>query len=160
MFPTKYDVYEKRKRIYSEIGSPEVETYSYQFDENGVKDLLPTGKTENIQDMIQSYADSCDINILMKRFSLGDESVLEQVQGFYADVRNFPTTYAELYQRLEDCNNMFMSLKPEVRELFNNSVSEFFSTYGTEEFNYKIKKFEDPNFDVIEKDQDVINPVV
>lgn len=46
-----------------------------------------------------------------------------------------PKTHAELAQRVIDAENLFNNLPIEVRREFNFSVSEFFSSIGTEKFD-------------------------
>ena len=78
MFKTQFD---KHERIFQNSGSPVKVTYAPQYDKNGVLDLVVSGQ-ENLYDYIQSFAESCDIHVLLDRYRDGDASVLSRVQGF------------------------------------------------------------------------------
>lgn len=148
------------KEFVSEVGSPYLDQYEYDFDEKGdVKrsTLHKTDKPVNVYDRIQADYESCDINAIMRRFALGDSSALDVKQGIYADVTKMPKTFAELFDRINACQQTFDSLDPEVKELFNNSYEEFWYTYGSDEFNKKIDeyndRFVDHSFDVDTKEE-------
>ncbi len=148
------------KEFVSDVGSPYLDQYEYDFDEKGdVKrsTLHKTDKPVNVYDRIQADYESCDINAIMRRFALGDSSALDVKEGIYADVTKMPKTFAELFDRINACQQTFDSLDPEVKELFNNSYEEFWYTYGSDEFNKKIDeyndRFIDHSFDVDVKDE-------
>lgn len=126
-FDTKY---RKPNRFHCAAGDGTAIEYAYEIKE-GIKKLVPIGK-KDVQSEIDSYAESCDINVLVARFMAGDESALNQVQGFYADMKSMPKTYAEWFERYQECENMFNKLPVDVREKFNNSVTEFWSDFGSE----------------------------
>ena len=97
-FKTQYDA---RDRIFSDPGSPEHITYAGHYDEKGRVVLEESGR-ENLYDYIQSYAESCDIHVLMKRYANGDVDALSQKQGFYGDFLDFPKTYAEALNHMNE----------------------------------------------------------
>ena len=121
MWKTQFDA---RARIISNPGSPEHITYSGHYDEKGRVVLEESGRI-NLYDEIQSHAESCDIHVLMKRYESGDPTALSQRQGFFADVLDFPKTYAEALNHMNEMESRFMQLPPDVREKFGNSFSEF-----------------------------------
>ena len=104
MFKTQFD---KHERIFQNPGSPVKVTYAPQYDKNGVLDLVVSGQ-ENLYDYIQSFAESCDIHVLLDRYRDGDASVLSRVQGFYGDVTDMPKTYAEVLNSVIAGENAFM----------------------------------------------------
>ena len=143
------------KEFISESGSPYLDQYEFDFDENGeVKrsSLHKTDKPINVYDKIQADYESCDINAIMRRFALGDTSALDVKQGVYVDVTKMPKTFAELFDRINDCQKLFDELDPDVKQLFNNSYEEFWYEYGSDDFYKKIDeyndRFVDHNFDV------------
>lgn len=111
-------------------GSPVKKEYQPVYDKRGVWHLEESGK-KNIYLEIQSYADSTDINVIMARYRNGEVDVLQQVQGTYGDFSNIPTNYAEIMNQKIRAENLFMSLAPEVREKYGNSVEVFMSEIGT-----------------------------
>lgn len=130
-FPTQYS---QRKSPISPAGS---ELYPNYKMKDGV--VMPDGTYNNIQDKIDSYYESCEINHIMMRFASGDQSVIDQVRGVYGDFTDMPTTYAELHQRLIDAKAFFDSLKPDVKEMFDNNPIKFFDSMGTKEFMEKLE---------------------
>ena len=129
-FDTVYTRSQKSKDFTSNIGSPIVEDYAY-IGEEGKKVLAVVG-THDLQEEIQSYADSCDINVIVKRFLAGDESALNQREGFYADMTKMPKTYAEWFEKYQAAENYFNMLPVDIRNKFNHSVTEFWSDFGTD----------------------------
>lgn len=151
VFPTKYT---ERKRTRSKVGSRLQPTYKMHVDDFGKRELKEVGKVD-IYSQIQSYKDSCDINLLLQRFARGDESALSKIQGVYGDFTQMPKTYAELAQRVIDAENIFNQLPIETRREFNFSPSEFFSSIGTEKWN---SLFAEPKPDIQPPEQ--VPPVV
>lgn len=129
-FKTQYDA---RDRIFSDPGSPEHITYAGHYDEKGRVVLEESGR-ENIYDFIQSHAESCDIHVLMKRFQNGDVDALSQKQGFYGDFLDFPKTYAEALNHMNEMERQFMALPVETREKFGNSFTEFLAASAEPDF--------------------------
>ena len=133
-FSTQYD---KRGRFFTSPGSPIHKTYGGRYDEKGRVVLEETGQ-ENVYDLIQSYADSCDIHVLMKRFQGGDPTALSARQGFYGDVLDFPKTYAEALNHMHEMEERFMELPVEIRAKFNHSFQEFLACSGEPDFMEKL----------------------
>lgn len=129
-FKTQYDA---RDRIQTCPGTREHVLYSGSYDEKGRVVLAESGRV-NTYDEIQSHADSCDIHVLMKRYQNGDVSALSSVQGFYGDVLDFPKTYAEALNHMNEMEKQFLQLPPSVREKFGNSFSEFLAASGEADF--------------------------
>lgn len=139
----------QNKKYVSECGSPTLDLYEYHYDKSGVRELVKTDRKENVYDRIQADYDSTDINKLMARFALGDSSALDQKQGMYIDATKLPSSYAEMFDRVEECKRFFESLPVDLKQEFGNSYEQYFSTFGSDEFN---KKYEEYNkrFDTIE----------
>lgn len=129
-FKTQYDA---RDRVFTDPGSPEHITYAGHYDEKGRVVLEESGR-ENIYDFIQSHAESCDIHVLMKRYQNGDVEALSQKQGFYGDFLDFPKTYAEALNHMNEMECQFMALPVETREKFGNSFTEFLAASAEPDF--------------------------
>lgn len=106
--------------------------YQPVYDAKGIWHLEESGKTNTYLE-IQSHADSCDINIIMARYRNGETDVLSQIQGIYGDVTNIPTNYAEIMNAQLRAKDLFMSLAPEIREKYGNSVEQFMSSFSSKE---------------------------
>ena len=130
----------------SETGTPYLDQYEFDFDEKGeVKstELHKTDKPLNVYERIQADYASTDINLLMERFALGDTSAINVKEGMYIDVTKMPTTFAELFDRINETQRLFDELPADLKAEFNNSYEEFWSEYGSEEFEAKVDKYND-----------------
>lgn len=125
--------YSPRDRVTTNPGSREHITYAGHYDEKGRVVLEESGRI-NLYDEIQSHAESCDIHVLMKRYQNGDVSALSQAQGFFGDVLDFPKTYAEALNHMNEMERQFLALPVDVREKFGNSFSEFLAASGESDF--------------------------
>ena len=88
-FPTQYT--KDTKKYLTESGSPYLQDYEYCLDEEGHKMLVKKDSYTDVYSRIQADADACDINVLMKKFALGDTEALNIATGYYLDTRNLPT---------------------------------------------------------------------
>lgn len=125
------NLYRERKRVFSVPGSSEVPTYRPVVGDSGAIDLIQDGMI-NIYDQIQSHKDSCDINLMIKRFENGDLTALGTPRDpVYMDVTDMPKTYAELYQKVIDAKKEFNSLPLDLREKFDFDADKYISQMGT-----------------------------
>lgn len=108
----------------SNPGTPVHKLLKPKFDKSGNYELVEAGEV-NVYDEIQSHAESCDINILMKRYANGDASALSKVQGTYFDATGMPKTYAEMLNTLISAENQFNSLPLEERARFDHSFEKW-----------------------------------
>lgn len=124
--------FKKHDRMFCTAGDRVHIDYHPVYDNAGVWHLEECGKTNTYLE-IQSHADSCDINIIMARYRNGETDVLSRIQGIYGDVTDVPTNYADIMNQQLRARDLFMSLAPEVREKYNNSVEQFMSSFSTKE---------------------------
>lgn len=131
MFST---VYRRAKTVSSVSGEKTRPNYKPMYDDKGNYTLVPNG-VFNSYDDIQSYADSCDLSLIMERYNMtGDASLLNKRHGFYEDVTDMPANYAELQNMLIDADNKFNALPLEIREKFGQDPARFYMSIGTPEF--------------------------
>ena len=128
------------KELFSNSGERIGKTYEYKTID-GIKNLVPNGEVDR-QELIDSFALSQDINYMISKFLNGDTSVLNPSEGNYGDFTNFPTTYAELFDRVQICKNVFESMPAEIKKEFDNSAESFWTQFGSERFD---KIFDDFN---------------
>lgn len=119
-------------------GSPIVQQFDSKIEDDGSITLIPSGK-DDWYGKIQSFADSVDINTILKRCAVGDDSALNRVQGFYADVTGMPKNNAELLQMVIDGQKNFEQLPLEIRQRFDNDFNKFFATMDQPEWFEKMK---------------------
>lgn len=129
-FRTQYDEHEP---VYQEPGSPVKLVYSPRYSEDGVLDLVVTGK-ENLYEFIQSHKESTDIHVLLSRFANGETDVLSRMQGFYGDVTDMPKTYAEVLNAVIAGEETFARLPVEVKQRFDNSFAVWMSSMDQPDF--------------------------
>lgn len=129
-FNTQFD---RRAPVYQEPGSPVRIVYSPRYSDDGVLDLVETGR-ENLYEYIQSHKESTDIHVLLDRFANGEDDVLQRMQGFYGDVTSMPKTYAEVLNAVIAGEETFARLPIEVKNRFNNSFSEWLTAMDKPDF--------------------------
>lgn len=129
-FRTQYD----RVQQVSNSGERLAPTYSPKIREDGVIDLVETGKVD-LYEQIQSWRESCDIKAILQKYVNGDASALSKGTPFFGDFSDAPVSLADYYQRLIDAEAAFNRLPVETRAKFNHSSSEFFTSMGSEKFN-------------------------
>lgn len=146
--PTFRSILSDTSEFKSVTGTPYLDQYEFDFDEKGEVKRTTLHKTDNpinVHARIQADYESCDINAIMRRFALGDTSAINVREGAYIDASKMPKTFAELFDRINECQSLFDSLDPEVKQLFNNSYEEFWYEMTTDEksFNNKIDEYND-----------------
>ena len=82
---------------------------------------------EDLQDYINSFADSVDVDLIVARAVNGDPDALNQRQAMYGDFTQFPKTYAEMLDKMIQGQTLFESLPLDVRNRFDNNVYTFLS---------------------------------
>lgn len=125
---------QKPIRRYCDSGTREKMSYQPIYDRAGVWHLEEMDTKIQTYMEIQSYADECDINLIMARYRNGETDVLSKVQGVYGDFTNVPNDFAQVLNDTIKMEQVFMSLAPEVREKFNNSFEQFGAALGTKEW--------------------------
>lgn len=156
----KFDnLYRERKRVYSVPGSSEVPTYRPVIGDSGAIDLILDGMI-NIYDQIQSHKDSCDVNLMIKRFENGDLTALGTPRDpVYMDVTDMPKTYAELYQKVIDAKNEFNALPLDLREKFDFDPDKYISQMGTAVWFDVMKDYYKPVPDPTVADPTIPDPI-
>lgn len=123
--------------FYTCHGDPVKIILSPVIDEYGRMDFRENGKV-NTDEEIQSYAESCDLNLIIQRFQNGDIDVLSRNKPMYGDFTNLPKTYAEFLQKKIDAEKAFYKLPTEVRDKFDNDLNQFLAVAGSEDWFEKL----------------------
>lgn len=149
----------KCREIYTNHGSPEKITYKLKVLPDGTTKLVEAGK-ENIQEYIQSFADSTDINNIMTRLANGDVSVLNKSVPQFGDFTGMPSNLAEFMQLEIDCKNLFDSLPIETKKQFDMDKNKFLAQAGGIEWFDKVKDSLSPEIaEKVAKFRTVQNPI-
>lgn len=128
----------QKKHFYSNPGSPIVDKYGSHIAPNGDVIVEVTGK-EDLYSYIQSFAESCDIHVILKKFLAGDESVLNQRVGAFIDTTDYPTNLADFLNLTNKAKDLFATLPVEIKERFDNDENKFITSLGTDDFINKLK---------------------
>lgn len=128
------------KRFHCHNGSPDKVVYEPFFDEKGARRLRVVGR-ESLHDYIQSFRDQTDINVILKRFQLGDISALNAQQGMYGDFTNAPATLSDFLNAQIQASHLFDRLPADVRQAFDNDVNKFFVQYGSADWLKTVEPF-------------------
>lgn len=118
-------------------GSDMLADYQKSIDKDGQTVLVKTLK--NLTDEIQAMSVQCDIDNIIQRASVGDESALNQVKDLlFGDTVGAPKNMIEAHAQIKRARLEFDSLPLEVRKLFNFNVEEFINEYGSDDFKNKL----------------------
>lgn len=147
MFRTIYDASE---RIFTNAGNPVKTVYKSRLNKNGDIEVYEAGK-ENIYKLIQSNADTVDINIMMAKFKAGDEEALNNKKAFYMDLTEMPESQFEAINMVNDSKWAFEELPVNIKEKFGNNYEKWLATAQTPEWFEKME---------FKKDKVVAAPVI
>lgn len=128
---------EERKRYYSNPGDPIRIVYGSRIDKHGNIIVEPKEK-ENLYEYIQSFAESTDINLLVKKFEAGDITALNKREGQFLDLTQMPTNYFEMVNKINDSKYEFDRLPIEIKEKFDNNVNKFIASIGQDDWFEKL----------------------
>lgn len=108
----------------SNLGSPVRPVYHSKVLPDGRIELEEVGK-EDFQSYINSFKDSCNIELLVARAVNGDPTALMRKQAFYGDFTSLPKTYAEMLQTMNDAKVFFDGLSIVDKAKFDNDFNKF-----------------------------------
>lgn len=103
--------------------------------------LMPDGTIKlteidqiDIKAEINSHASTCDMAYILSRLRQGDVSVVNVTPGVYGDFTQFPKSYAEMLQLVQSGEEAFAALPLDVRSKFDNDVSKWFASIGSDDW--------------------------
>lgn len=115
----------------SPTGSGEKPVYQVQLTPTGHKQVVMTGKT-NLYARIQASLEESKVENIIRRFTSGDLSALDSVQGRFLDATSFPQSFAEMQNLVARVYSEFETLPLEVRAKFDHSPQRYMAAYGSE----------------------------
>lgn len=122
MFDTKY--IKRKRRMVSHVGEPIKKDFVGRYDYNGNVELVENG-IRNLYDEIQSYADECSMDNILRRFASGDVSVLSKSQGVYVDASQLPDHFVDMCNLVADVEREFNLLPVEERAKYENNFVKY-----------------------------------
>lgn len=75
---------------------------------------------ENIQDKIEAFAPFTDLNYMLHRLSIGDNSVVTTRQPLYGDFSEMPTNPVDAINLVHSAEDAFTRLSVDDRAKYNN----------------------------------------
>lgn len=99
-----------------------------KVNEDFTEVLIETGET-NLHDYINSFADGVSMEMMLRRFQLGDKTALENTQGVYMDTTGMPRDLASAYQMIGKAEAVYAHLPENIRKDFPSS-KEFLTAFS------------------------------
>lgn len=127
LFKTPYG---ERMRVFIEAGTGLENEYSYTVDTYGRKVLQCTGQ-KNLYEEIQMSLEDSKIENILNRAMAGDTSGLS-ANGTYMDTTQIPNNLIEARQAIQNLENMWTNLSPEIKNKYHNDVEEFVGASGSD----------------------------
>lgn len=124
-FPTQFSNF---GRVYARLGSRMKPVYQARKSESGSIELVQTGE-ESLYEAIQAEREGCELTSILRRFANGETDVLSRTQGMYGDFTNFPSTYAEMLNRLIEGRAVFEGLPLEERQKYGNDFGVWLQSF-------------------------------
>lgn len=121
-FESKYNL--RDRKSVSHVGSPVKQTFIGRYDPNGDVELVPSGIIDTYSE-IQSYADECSMDNILRRFAAGDVSVLNQAQGVFVDVSQMPTHFTDMVNLVSAVEREFNLLPADERAKYENNFVKY-----------------------------------
>lgn len=110
---------------FTACGDSEHIVFSPHLLSNGSFELLPLAKV-NIKDEINSYADECDLSLILNKIENGDFSALCRAPAVFGDGSEIPGNLREFLDVGIEASRAFDLLPHELRSKFN-SLKEWVS---------------------------------
>ena len=92
--------------------------YGSRFDGQSI--ILVKEGQEDIQDQIESYAPFCDINYMLQRLKVGDDSVLTKRTALYGDFSAMPVNPIDAVNLVRSAEQRFAQLPTNQKMAYNN----------------------------------------
>lgn len=128
MFRTKY--MPRDTPSVSVAGSGVEDIYKMSYNDKGQEVIVLDSQTD-VYAKIQAATPECDINRIIERHLLGDDSLFMANNGEYFDATDIPSNFAELLNRVSECKSIFDGLPLETKEKFNMNYAEFWQSAGS-----------------------------
>lgn len=116
----------------TKAGSKFEPVFELKHDDKGEIELVKRGET-NIYEKIQQYADECDVSQILAKAVI-DPTILNQREGFYADMTEMPKTLGEAQNMILSMQKEFDTLPVETRAKFDYSMEKYVAQFGTKEW--------------------------
>ena len=117
------------RKVCSCSGEKDRPKFRGRYNDVGIFEVVPDG-SENVYDDIQALTPTCDLQVIVERYlRTGDSSLINKTNGFYADIADMPTNYAQMVNFVKAGEDAFYQLPLEIREKFDSPV-EYYTSLG------------------------------
>lgn len=124
--------YSSRSKVYTCSGSSEYTESVVKFSPDGNM-FLEKGKIRNRQDEINSYKDSCDVNMLIRRYENGDQlALLRDNTGAYADLSTLPKNIHDAEKLSKRIRSVYDSMGSDIKAKYG-TLDDFLCAFSTKE---------------------------
>ena len=141
--------------IHTCSGSPIHQILEPRFD--GFTTQLVVIGEENIQDRIEAEAPFTDINYMLHRLSLGDQSVLSRKQPMYGDFTGLPSDPIEALNLVHESEAAFGRLSAEEKLNYNNDWKKWFADILSNRDGSRETISDDKEHPTVEKKEDNVD---
>ena len=136
IFPTIYDGHIK---VTTPAGNRFHRIFKQRFDKKGnVIGVEDSKEKDDTYMLIQSNADSVDINVLMAKYQKGELDALNKRKALFIDTSDLPEDYFAMKNKVLEVEDIFKHLPAKTKEAFDNSVDKFIASLNDEDFAYKL----------------------
>lgn len=115
-FYSAYNLPKREDLKFSPSGEELENTYAYEVDKKGMKQLQKTGET-NVYEKIQMYAEETKVENVIQKVIAGDESVLRP-NNIYADISKHPKDMLEAMEQIHNLENTYNELSNKIKEKY------------------------------------------
>lgn len=126
-----------RERYFTSAGNRVKPVFSGKYMSDGTIRLSKVDEID-VQDEINSHLHECDLELILSRLMDGDTSVIQRANPMYGDFTQFPRSYVEMLQLVQDGSAFFDSLDPDIKLKFDNDRAKWFATIGNDDWFSKM----------------------
>lgn len=120
-FRSANDVFDSEK-IFTDPGSPIQPVYAEKIDPDTLEPSFVKVGEEDLDELHRRDLDGCDINMLAKRYFLGDIACVEKMANvFYGDTTQMPKDSLEAANQMLFARQSFDLLPIDLKEKFGNN---------------------------------------
>ena len=95
--------------------------FNYSKFDNSVSNAFNTGEKLVTK---QSFKDECDINNIVRRFSVTGQMPVTDMRAMYGEF-DTTTDYQSALNKVMDADKAFMTVPSDIRARFNNNPAEY-----------------------------------
>lgn len=140
----------RHDRFFTEPGTSKKILYSPVVQDDGTIVLVESGVVDT-DEVMEIEAQSCSLENILSRYANGDLDALNRFEPIYADVSDFPKTYAEFLQHAINAENGFHRLPKDIQDKYGNSWERWLMDTGSEDWIHTMSvlsnksDFQDPS---------------